>query len=695
MTQPSPPEKKRLPCPSLELLESFASVCSSTPHFLRLSKHKKTPVDKGWPDHPWTIDELAGEIDKFDVGLMPSSISMVVVDNDSGREAFFEYLKDTYGDALVAITPSSSDTPGRGHAWIACSNPEDVRSKKVYFEGQHVGEIRCHRTQIRLVGKAVEHLLASDDFIGVPINEPFVTADDIHRLTDGKNLDPKSQRPSPNVITFGEDTGRKLPEDLAKQLQQEFRETTDRSRSIDRWCWRLRWRRFSPAEIYRVLEPIKRVRDRVQEKGRELKADILTSCTAFDDLKAREVTADFDENALFELKDWVFVAKREEFIRLTDGETLSERQFRHTYKHLFGKKDPLNEVMANRTPVRKFRTAVYIPNGPRFLEEAVNLWTPSDVSPNEGDVSLFLQLIENMIPDPEEREIFLDILHFYVCRPEEKLMFAPIVVTRPGVGKSTLGNILTSLIGEQNVSHPQADDIQKDWSDWQLNKSLAIVHEMMMNDRRDVSARLKSIITDKRLRIHRKYARPYYVDNCLNFLAFSNYDNAVYLEPHDRRWVVFSADVEPPPSAFFDTLNDWLKDPSALGAIKNWLQKREPTINPTGHAPMTQAKKAMAYATMPEWKRQIERWLEDHDGPFADGLFHFEEVLDALRSKRHTPSSEAVKQVLIEHGAQQLTRSVVRGRRCYTFWTIRDHDMFEAMSHLDRINHFESRRILA
>lgn len=685
--------QKKLGCPTLDQLTEFSGLClnpnGSGPDYLRLSKDTKRPVDKGWPEKPWTLEQMRYDYDRFDVGLMPSSIGIVIVDNDTGGAEFFEYLKEKYGDALLAITPSSSGAPGRGHAWILCANPEEVRSKQVYFNGEKVGEIRSHRTQIRLIGEAVAALLKSEAFADAWLSRECASAYEIHQLTDGKNLSSNTDKAKKVAsISLGKDTGRQLSDKLATKLDEEFKDTKDRSHCIDRWCWKLKLQNFSPAEILRILSPVKQVQERVREKRRNLQEDILDSCAAFDDMKKREAIADFSEDALLELKDWVFVAKREEFIRLTDRETLSERQFRNAYKHLFGKKDPLNEVMNNRTPVRKFRSAVYEPGRHEVIGSAINLWTPSGIKPSPGDVTLFIQLIDHMIPDPEEREILIDIMHFMVCRPDVKLMFAPIVVAKPGVGKTTLGNILTEILGKQNVSHPTQDDIHNDWTDWQLNKRLAIFNEMMMTKRRDVSNRIKPVITDTRLRIHQKYLRPYFVSNRINILAFSNYDDAVYLEPNDRRWVVFSADVAPLPKTFFNRLHARLKQPDALGAILDWLQRRQPKLDPTGHAPMTAAKRAMAQATRPEWQRYIERWIDDEKGPFTLALFSFDDVMDELRSKRQSPSSHAVKKFLELQGACKLKRSVVRGKGNYSFWSIRDHDTVFAMSHAERIDHY-------
>ncbi len=684
----------KLQCPNLEDLKVFDEMCTNylgkTPHFVRLSKNKKTPVDKGWPDKPWSLSEMENDLGVYDVGLMPSSIGFAVIDNDSGGDEFFEEIERIFGAAAIARTPSSSNKPGRGHSWIACLNPEKVRSKRVYFQDRHVGEIRCNRTQIRLTQKAVKMLCESDDFGSIVIDEPFASADDIHELTDKKNLDVPSEKEIVSCSTdLGEDSGRQLTGELKAELTEEFLSTKDRSHCIDRWCWRLRIRGYTPAEIIRTLKPIKRVQERVRDKNRDLVSDVLESCSACDEMKRRETLEEFSEAGLLELKDWVFIVDRDQFFHLKDSRQLSEKQFKNQFRHLFPKKDPITCVMMNQTPVRKFASAFFEPDGTAIRNNEINLWRSSGVVAQPGNIAPFLEHVEYIFPDEETREIFLDILAQIVCRPNEKMMFATVVVGNPGIGKSFFALLLDRILGAHNITEATSDDLNKEWTGYQENKCLIVVHEFMMSDRRDVANRLKSTITDPKMRINKKHAPVYYVENKTNLLGFSNYSNAVYLEPGDRRWAILSSDSEPRDEAYYNRLFTWARSPEAPGALLHFLQQRPTRLNPKGHAPMTAAKAIMADATKPEWKHQIERWVSDQGGPFENELFLFDEVRDVLRCKGLTPSTSNLKEFLKEQGAIELGRSKHPEKRSYTFWAIRSQDYFARLSHLERIEHFE------
>ena len=689
----------KLPCPKIEDLKAFDEIClrflKKRPHYVRLSKNKKTPVDKGWPDKPWTLSEMEKDIEKYDVGLMPSSIGMAVFDNDSGGEPFFKEIADRFGGAFIGRTPSSSNVPGRGHAWVACNEPENIRSKRLYFDGVHVGEIRCYRTQIRLTKKAISLLCENEALASLFISESYAIAADIHDLTDKKNLEAPSPKTATSKATnLGDDSGRQLPGELSEELTEEFRVTKDRSHCIDRWCWRLRIRGYSPAEIFRILKPIKRVQERVKEKNRNLKADILDSCLAYDDMKREQALGDFPEESLLVLKDWVFIVDRDQFFNLKNSRQLSEKQFKNQFRHLFPKKDPITCVMMKQTPVRKFDSAFFEPNGPSCREDEVNLWRSSGVVATPGNTLPFEQHVEYLFPDPKSRELLLDILAQIVCRPNEKMMFATLLVGKQGIGKSFFALLLERILGAHNVSEATSDDLNKDWTGYQENKCLVIVHEMMMSDRRDVANRMKSVITDPKLRINKKHAPVYNVDNKMNLLSFSNYENAVYLEAGDRRWVVLSSEAEPRDAAYYDKLFAWAHSPAAPGALLDMLETRPVRINPKGQAPMTAAKAKMAEATKPEWKHQIDRWVTDETGPFGIEMFLFDDVRDVLRKKGLSPSSGNLTDYLKKVGAIELGRSKHAKKRSYTFWAIRNQEALMGLSHLDRIERFERQSLV-
>ena len=245
----------KLASPELETVLAFDEICLKEnlgePHFVALRSDSKRPAYKGWQSKPIAVPNLAATLKRHDLGLLPASIGVVVIDNDTGGQAYFDYLERELGDALIAITPSSSDVEGRGHAWFLCRNAHLVGAQRVWFNGRQVGEFRSSNAQIRLTEKALKMLIESerlkDSFLLTP-----TTADRLYEVTGSK---PKLKQ----EIGLGDDRELPLSSDLAAQMIADFRSTNDRSSTISSWCWRLYSKGFSPAEIHRYLMDVPEV----------------------------------------------------------------------------------------------------------------------------------------------------------------------------------------------------------------------------------------------------------------------------------------------------------------------------------------------------------------------------------------------------------------------------------------------------
>jgi hypothetical protein len=136
--------------------------------------------------------------------------------------------------------------------------------------------------------------------------------------------------------------------------------------------------------------------------------------------------------------------------------------------------------------------------------------------------------------------------------------------------------------------------VESQFNGWVAHKRLAVVHEIYQGHSAKAYNRLKSIITDDKVEVNKKFMNTYLLDNKLHILACSNSTKALLLSSGDRRWLVPKVTEE----KGFDWagFDSWLKD----GGIQitkwwfgDWLERNGGPIRKGEEAPDSTTKQAM------------------------------------------------------------------------------------------------------
>ena len=412
------------------------------------------------------------------------------------------------------------------------------------------------------------------------------------------------------------------------------------------------------------------------------RADLLPRKNAEDDFPDDLGAPDPDASAAGKFPDeWVWVADAERFIRRTDGKKFAKEQWKSLFAALFPNGDILNAVWKGRLPIRKFESLVYEPCQGEFPEGGAhgryNIWRPSGVEPQAGDVQPFLEHMAYLFPDEAERAHVLDYMALLVQRPAAKINFALLVRGRQGTGKSWLGLLMERIIGAPNVVRPNNSEVISQWTAWTEGAQLAIIEELMALGRLEVANRLKPIITDTTLRIEDKGCKLYSIPNRLNLLAFTNHDDALPIERHDRRWLVVFSPAVPRESTYYDRIFPFLEGAGAA-AVKHWLLQRVVAMNPMGMAPLTRGKEEMRRNSMGELEQYLLELMADQAGPFDFELVAVENLVSALPEDIRRRTKNYRKRVIDfmrdELGAIDQGRYTKGDRHSGRLWSLSDHD---------------------
>ena len=228
-------------------------------------------------------------------------------------------------------------------------------------------------------------------------------------------------------------------------------------------------------------------------------------------------------------------------------------------------------------------------------EKAINLFSPTRIGSRPGDARPWIEFMEYLFRDPDERREMYRWCATLIGRPDLRMGYAVLLVTETqGIGKNTLGEkILAPLVGLHNCSFPNERElVESQFNSWLVNKRFAFIAEIYTGRSWKAANLLKSHITDRNTRVNEKYVCEYEIENWIHVMANSNSLRALKLDNTDRRWLVPTLTETPWSHRQWVAFNDWIEG-TGLNIIKHWAENYGDYVRPGQHAPMTERKREM------------------------------------------------------------------------------------------------------
>lgn len=285
--------------------------------------------------------------------------------------------------------------------------------------------------------------------------------------------------------------------------------------------------------------------------------------------------------------------------------TYNEDEFNNTCRSYSDVKDTSNYL--KRCEESKVEGLAYLPAHPLLVatgnEYRFNTFVPSEIKPVQGDPKPFLDFMEYIFPEKEDCYKVQRWVATLLGRPDIKMIYALLMMSPEGAGKSTLAlEILAKILGEHNVSEPDENTIvESEFNDWMAHKRLAICHEIYAGNSFAAANKLKNKITEPMVEINKKFQPRYKVENYCHIIAFSNDEIPMRIQSDkDRRWLIPRVECEGRPREYFVELRRWLGEEDGLGIILNWAQEFVKTdyVKPGEIAPETSRKYELAEDSM-------------------------------------------------------------------------------------------------
>ncbi|WP_321337739.1 CHC2 zinc finger domain-containing protein [Breoghania sp.] len=286
------------------------------------------------------------------------------------------------------------------------------------------------------------------------------------------------------------------------------------------------------------------------------------------------------ENASGEVKR-VSMSASKMLIEILDGQAVSTTMYRPDVNSLFFTKDGI-EYLNSYTP--------------KSVPRADKDW-------RDGEAwRIVYDHILNILPDCAD-QLIKWVAH-NVQHPGKKITWSPIIIGLPGDGKTTIKEALQGAMGLANAQDASTDGVFSDYTDWAEGAAVRIIEEIRVtgSSRHTVMDKLKPFITNKTVEVVPKGKKGRNIVNVTNYLAMSNFRDALAVDENDRRWCVWRTRFTSRAHVEQELPDDyWIQLYEAVAQheeIRGWLMSIDLTGFNRFRAPaMTEAKKEMIEAS--------------------------------------------------------------------------------------------------
>lgn len=300
----------------------------------------------------------------------------------------------------------------------------------------------------------------------------------------------------------------------------------------------------------------------------------------------------------------------------------------------------------------------------------LNTYIPIHPEAKHGDVSLWIDFLNRILPNQSDQKILCDYLAHCIKYPGHKIPWAILLQGAEGIGKSVFFEIMKYCLGNMYIYKPKAPELVSSGSKfnaWMRGKLCIIVDEIKIDERRELIEILKPMITDALIEIQGKGVDQEMEDNVANWIFFSNYKDAIPINKNGRRYAVLFSAIQTlldlanagMDDAYFNRLFKWLEREGGLQAMNYYFLNYpiERGSLPV-RAPHTSSQEEALRISRSPMQVVVEEALQDELQGFRGGY-----VSNLMVTKRVTaagikpPSAHSIRVMLESMGYIELGRA--------------------------------------
>ena len=212
---------------------------------------------------------------------------------------------------------------------------------------------------------------------------------------------------------------------------------------------------------------------------------------------------------------------------------------------------------------------------PRKLPSStLNYWIPPLINPQSGQWDLIRSYLMDVICDGDARiyDYLIKYLAHMVQHPEEKPGVMIILLGRQGTGKGMFFQLLVKIWPRTTLLLSDISQVVGQFNAALERNYVICMDEAIFSGDRKSQDRLKSLVTEKTLRIEQKYQPSRSIESIHRIFAASNHHHFSQTESDDRRSLFIRVSASHQNDhVYFSKLSTAIRDDVVIGAMMQHL----------------------------------------------------------------------------------------------------------------------------
>ena len=224
-----------------------------------------------------------------------------------------------------------------------------------------------------------------------------------------------------------------------------------------------------------------------------------------------------------------------------------------------------------------------------FGQQYVNTYVPPNWPETDEKPRVFLEHMDYLFPNSDEREVFLDWLAYKIQKPASR-SYAIVMVAENayGTGRSWIKDMLTEVLqGGVNSAtlaqlYGKGTSSEQTYNDWKVGcqfivieeaKDSGLSHDDYYHGYETFKLNVDTKI-EKNIRVNEKYGRTRHEHGYYNVMIFSNHADAMVIPENDRRVCVLENPSKRLDYDYYDRLINALRGDEPA-RVYWWLMRRD------------------------------------------------------------------------------------------------------------------------
>lgn len=181
-----------------------------------------------------------------------------------------------------------------------------------------------------------------------------------------------------------------------------------------------------------------------------------------------------------------------------------------------------------------------------FVNIYLRTYREADKSLASYAEDVWCEHLMNLIGEPAYRTHLLDWMAYNVQFPGAKIRHALLIQGAEGCGKTIQFDVLRAVLGSSNTRIINSDTVKKGWNEWATGSQVILIEEIHVagQNRHEIMNTLKEPITNNFIPVNERNKNTTNVPNRTNYMALTNYHDAIVVGENSRRWWVVKSALQ-------------------------------------------------------------------------------------------------------------------------------------------------------